>query len=300
MTRRVRGGAAALVAALALAGCVGQKLPHGHPHYVVGDPYQVGGEWFYPRIFSDYDVTGLSTLATGRVGDLTADGEAYDPDALAAASPVLPLPSIVRITDLVTGRTLEVRVNDRGPPEIGRVIAVTPRVARMLGFPDNGVVEVRVQLIAGRTAAIQQTLGAGPQVKAAPVAAITATSLAPPGSGAAAGGTTGGTTGATQTLGPQSGPSLAADTGTLSGRIGQAQPAPGPLWIQMGGFGQPRDAERTEQLLGGMQPEIVPLPGDDRVLYALRVGPYRSVAAADAALRDVLSRGVTDPAIIVR
>ena len=67
-------------------------------------------------------------------GQITVDNETYDPNALAAASPVLPLPSIVTITNLVNGRSMDVRVNDRGPAIPGRVIAVTPRVASLLGF----------------------------------------------------------------------------------------------------------------------------------------------------------------------
>ncbi|EGO96950.1 RlpA-like double-psi beta-barrel domain-containing protein, partial [Acidiphilium sp. PM] len=107
-----------LAAALALAGCGllhHRPPPAQHVRYTVGKPYNAGGQWHYPRVFGHYDRTGLSTLIAPGPARLTADGEAYRADSLTVQSPVLPLPSIVRITNLDTGRSLAVRVNDRGP-----------------------------------------------------------------------------------------------------------------------------------------------------------------------------------------
>src|SRR5271165_6556709 len=114
--------------------------------YTVGNPYQSGAEWNYPRNFDSYDATGLATVIGDNAPAYTADNELYDSTGLMAASPVLQLPAIVTVTNLVTGRSVDVRVNDRGPNIPGRILAVTPHVAQLLGFPSGGVVEVEVTL----------------------------------------------------------------------------------------------------------------------------------------------------------
>jgi rare lipoprotein A len=258
----------------------------------VGDGYQSQGEWLYPRVFNNYDATGLATVIGDGQAAVTADNEAYDPQALAAASPVLQLPAIVTITNLVNGYSVDARVNDRGPDNPGRVIAVTPRVADLLGFPEQGVVEVEVKLDPQRTAALDGTLGQGPQMIAAPVAGITAQSLGPPGSSGPA---------AVQNLTPQGDSGPVAETGQLSGQVTVTGPGPGPLYVQVPGFGRERDANRimNEQLYS-LPAFTTPVFGGDRTLYAIRLGPFHDVASADAMLAQVIGRGVAGAEIIVR
>lgn len=279
---------------VALGGCVHQKppAPVGGPKFTVGEGYQSQGEWRYPQVFNNYDATGLSTVMGDDQAPLTADNEAYDPQALAAASPVLQLPAIVTITNLVNGYSVDVRVNDRGPDNPGRVIAVTPRVASILHFPDDGVVEVEVKLDPQRTASLDATLGQGPQMTAAPVAGITAQSLGPPGSSGP---------GMAQNLTPQGDNGPVADPGQLSGQVTVTSPAPGPLFVQVAGFGRERDADQimNEQLYG-FPAFTTPVFGGDRTLYAIRLGPYHDVASADASLAQVISRGVAGAELIVR
>jgi rare lipoprotein A len=284
-------GRGVFAAVFALGGCAHQLAgpPPTGATFTVGDPYQSQGEWLYPRVFNNYDVTGLSALALGQ-DQATADGEAYDPDAIAAASPVLQLPCIVTITNLVNGYTMDVRVNDRGPDNPGRVIAVTPKVASLLGFPQDGVVEVAVSLKVQQSAALDAALGQGPKLTAAPVAGITAQSLGPPGSAG----------GAVRNLTPSESNAAAADPGALSGTVTAAAPSPGPLYVQVPGFGRPRDADAVLNQLYGMNAVVVPAFGGDRTLYNVRVGPFHDVADADAALQALLQRGISDPEIIVR
>ncbi len=284
----------ALLIPLSLVRCMQSppQPPPGPPAYTIGDAYQSHGEWLYPRMFTNYDVTGLSEVQADDHAAFTADNEAYDAQALAAASPVLQLPAIVSVTDLVSGRSVTLRVNDRGPDNPGRVIAVTPRVAALLGFPADGVVEVEVALDVQKTAALDAALGQGPKLTAAPEAGITAQSLAPPG-------TTSGV-GVAQDLTPQTAAAEAGDPAALSGQVTMQPPAPGPLFVQVPGFGRSRDADSILAQLYGLPARVVPVFGGDRVLYAVRLGPYTSVADADAALAQVLARGVVNPEIIVR
>ncbi|MDE8348042.1 MAG: RlpA-like double-psi beta-barrel domain-containing protein [Acidocella sp.] len=278
---------------VALSGCVHRQppLPPEPPKFVVGDGYQSQGEWLYPRAFANYDVTGLATVITDHTSPTTANNEIYDPDALAADSPVLQLPAIVTVTNLQNGESMDVRVNERGPDDPGRVLAVTPKVASLLGFPSSGPVEVEVVLNSQQTAALDATLGEGPHMTAAPMAGITAQSLGPP--GAASGGVT-------QNLTPQDQAVAATDPGQLSGRVSAGNPEPGPLFVQIPGFGRAYDAHRVMNQLGGLPARTVPVFGGDRTLYAVRIGPYENVSDADAARQQVLQDGVAGPEIIVR
>ncbi len=287
-----------LLAVLALSGCVHKRIRPGPPptgaHYLIGNPYQADGEWHYPRAVDAYDRTGLATIIPPGHDAATTDGEAYDPEGLMAQSPVLPLPSLVRVTNLVNGRTLTVRVNDRGPATAGRILAVSRKVASLLAFPATGVVEMRVTLLAGRSAALQTALGAGPHLTAAPVAGVQSSALPPP-PGAA--GSAGPITQAASA--PISNPTQTTASAPLSGVVHAVPPDPGPLYVEIAGFGTGGDAQQILYRLAGMPGSVVPQPREGRTLYAVKLGPYHSVATADAALHEVLARGIPDPEIIV-
>jgi rare lipoprotein A len=259
--------------------------------FTIGQPYLAGGEWRYPRNFNFYNVTGLATVYGDDAPVFTADNERYDAAAFAAASPVLPLPAIVTVTNLQTGYSMDVRVNDRGPAIPGRILEVTPAVAQKLGFSSDAATQVQVVLNTQETAQLDGDLGQGPKLAAAPVAGITAQSLGPPGSAAA---------GAVQNLTPQGGSAGPADDIVLSGQVTAGPPESGPLFVQIPAFGREFDAFRMSQRLYGMQSKIVPQFDPSRTLYAVDVGPFYSVADADAALAQILERGVTDPEIVVR
>jgi rare lipoprotein A (peptidoglycan hydrolase) len=78
-------------------------------------------------------------------GRLTASGEPYDPQSLTAAHPTLPLHSTVRVTNLKNGRSVEVRVNDRGPYRGRRVIDLSAKAAETIGLKNRGVARVKVE-----------------------------------------------------------------------------------------------------------------------------------------------------------
>src|SRR3546814_5799298 len=114
---------------------------------MIGDPYKIGGVTYTPIDVADYDEVGYA----GRYGDdlagkPTANGEDFDPAAISAAHKTLPLPSYVEVTALDTGRTILVRVNDRGPMANDRLIDLSPAAADQLGLKD-GVTGVRVRRV---------------------------------------------------------------------------------------------------------------------------------------------------------
>jgi rare lipoprotein A len=124
----------------------GQPIPKGGGVYKIGDPYQVDGRWHTPREEPDYDRVGIASFyASDFHGRQTANGEIFDMWALTAAHPTLPLPSYVYVTNLENGRTLLLRVNDRGPYVNDRLIDLSLTAARYLGLERRGLSRVRVR-----------------------------------------------------------------------------------------------------------------------------------------------------------
>ena len=124
------------------------------PHYKIGNPYQEFGVWYYPKRDLTYDETGLASWygeETAVLGRPTANGEVFDPNIATAAHKTLPLPSVVRVTNLDNGKSLVVRLNDRGPFAPGRIIDLSHEGARLLGFVNQGIAKVRVQILADQS-----------------------------------------------------------------------------------------------------------------------------------------------------
>jgi len=147
-------------------------LPTGNGgHYKTGRPYQVGGRWYYPLASAaGYDQIGTASWY-GRDfhGRKTANGERYDMHALSAAHKTLPLPTLVRVTNLENGRSVVVRVNDRGPFARNRLIDLSYAAARSLGFVNKGTARVRVQALGNKPTRIQ-TRRSVPPAPAGPAA----------------------------------------------------------------------------------------------------------------------------------
>lgn len=117
-------------------------------HYKVGEPYRIGGVWYRPQEDFDYLAEGkASWYGESFHGKPTANGEQFDQDELTAAHQTLPLPSVVRVTNLENGRSVTLRVNDRGPFVRGRILDVSRKAARLLKFQGKGTTQVRIELL---------------------------------------------------------------------------------------------------------------------------------------------------------
>ncbi|MEM7749256.1 MAG: septal ring lytic transglycosylase RlpA family protein [Pseudomonadota bacterium] len=125
-----------------------KPMPKGGGRYKLGRPYVINGVRYVPREDPNYDREGLASWYGGKHhGRQTANGETFDVNRITAAHKTLPLPSLVRITNLRNGRYVIARVNDRGPFVSGRIIDVSRRAAQQLGFLHKGTVRVRVTYI---------------------------------------------------------------------------------------------------------------------------------------------------------
>ena len=127
----------------------GEPVPKGGGTYRVGKPYTVGGRVYVPEEDTSYREEGLASwYGDDFHGRLTANGEVFDMASLTAAHPTLPMPCYARVTNLSNGKSLIVRVNDRGPYHGNRLIDVSNKAAELLEFKGNGVARVRVEYVA--------------------------------------------------------------------------------------------------------------------------------------------------------
>src|ERR1700726_2874640 len=127
----------------------GEPVPKGGGTYRVGKPYIVGGRVYVPEEDVNYREEGLASwYGDDFHGRLTANGEGFDMASLSAAHPTLPMPCYARVTNLGNGKSLIVRVNDRGPYAGNRLIDVSNRAAELLEFKNVGVARVRVEYVA--------------------------------------------------------------------------------------------------------------------------------------------------------
>ncbi len=116
--------------------------------YKVGNPYKISGKWYYPKEDYNYSEVGMASwYGEAFHAKKTANGEKYDMNTLTAAHRTLPLPSIVRVTNLENGRSLILRVNDRGPYAKNRIIDISKRGATLLGYKDKGITKVKVEIL---------------------------------------------------------------------------------------------------------------------------------------------------------
>jgi rare lipoprotein A len=126
----------------------GEPVPKGGGTYRVGKPYTVAGRVYVPEEDVNYREEGLASwYGDDFHGRLTANGEVFDMASLSAAHPTLPMPCYARVTNLSNGKSLVVRVNDRGPYHGNRLMDVSSRAAELLEFKGNGVAQVRVEYV---------------------------------------------------------------------------------------------------------------------------------------------------------
>jgi len=127
---------------------LGDPVPKGGGTYRIGKPYTVAGRVYVPEEDPNYRAEGMASwYGDDFHGRLTANGEVFDMTALTAAHPTLPIPSYARVTNVRNGKSLIVRVNDRGPYHGNRLIDVSNKAAELLEFKSNGVARVRVEYV---------------------------------------------------------------------------------------------------------------------------------------------------------
>jgi rare lipoprotein A len=311
MQRALRHGIVVVGLASLLAACSATPppentvlIPPNAGIYKVGKPYQIQGTWYYPHEQPDYDETGIASwYGPNFHGGRTANGEIFDENALTAAHRTLPMPVNVRVTNLENGKSIIVRVNDRGPYAKGRIIDVSKGAARLLGFLAQGTAKVRVTYVA------RADLGGGePPPSETPPEIANAVPAAPTGKVD------------TEALniipGATVAPPVAAPTLPVPAVVpavlpavdtqptGDVQRVPVPatthMYVQAGAFSSLANATRLkDRFAAAGELDISPIDRGGQRLYRVRIGPFDDVSLADAALARLTGAGSTDARIVV-
>ncbi len=326
-----------LLAAVALAGgCSTTSQPPArraavsggseHGYYKIGKPYQIDGVTYTPAEDWTYDETGIASwYGPNFHGKITANGELYDMTQVTAAHKTLPMPSLVRVTNLENGRTIIVRVNDRGPYARGRILDMSRRGAQLLGYEKTGTAKVRVQIMAAESRALAEAARQGQL--AVDVAGIDPDQPPPPPS------TTPSYTRTPSPAAPTAPPAQVAEAEAVPPAIvvvdekkliqeevpngakgedigGRFFPTPqvtsvqkvrsSTIYVQAGAFGVMENAERMRTRLGQVgKIDISPTLVNGRTFYRVRVGPVASVDEADRLLAKVVAAGGSEAKIVV-
>ncbi len=233
-------------------------------------------------------------------GKYTANGETYDGNALTAAHRTLPMPVNVRVTNLENGKSIIVRVNDRGPYARGRIIDLSRRAAELLDVVQSGTARVRVTYLSradrqgggppppNTPPEIASALPAAPTTKVdmLPLGTLPGAAIAPPGR---------------QFAMPKPVPQAPIQMAAAEPN-GQVTQVPVPvathLYVQVGAFSKMDNARTLLSKLGG-DLRISTLQRNGQTLYRVRTGPLNSVEDADAALSRITGAGSNDAKIVV-
>ena len=288
-----------LACAMALAACSSEEpppAPTGSTYsgtvptgsYKVGKPYQVAGRWYRPAYDPSYNRVGTGSWYGDQFqGRLTANGEVFDKEQISAAHPTLPLPSIVRVTNLENGRSLELRVNDRGPFVSDREIDLSEAAARKLGYHGKGLAKVRVQFLGIAPDALDRP----PEVMVASAKPVQTETDMVDGYEAATSRPV--TTARRDEAAPYRATTVevreALETASVEAHCASRGD---PLFVQVGAFSDQARAERARkslEWLGKTRLEPVFVRGE--ALLRLRVGPEVDPARAKALLARVKSAG---------
>jgi rare lipoprotein A len=270
----------------------------GRPMYKLGAPYQISGVWYYPAADYNYDETGVASWY-GEQFDrkYTANGEIFDLNDLAAAHRTLPMPSIVQVTNLTNGRSLQLRVNDRGPFARGRIIDVSRRASQLLGFETNGSALVRVKIMKEESiqvAELARRNGGDTRVlvaeapSVAKVEAASAVKSAPSPPPAAP-------------ISTMSTPPIIAELPPLPEKVRVVPPTSSArIFVQAGAFSMRDNARRLQARiapLGSVQVMTALVRGIE--MYRVRLGPVASLEEADQLLARVVESGYPEAQIVV-
>jgi rare lipoprotein A len=129
-------------------------------YYKIGNPYEIDGIKYIPQKYNYLEEVGEASWYGPKFhGKLTANGEIYNMYDITAAHRTMPMPSIAKVTNLENGKSIKVRINDRGPFANDRIIDLSKKSAQILGFEDKGVINVRVKYLSDETEELLQTIG---------------------------------------------------------------------------------------------------------------------------------------------
>ena len=272
-----------LIIAFALVSCTYGKIDLGNGKYSqaaaikgqggtykVGNPYKIMGKWYYPKEDYSYSEVGMASwYGEDFHARKTANGENYDMNTLTAAHRTLPLPSIVKVTNLENGRSLVLRVNDRGPYAKNRIIDVSKRSAQLLGFQTQGTAKVRVEVLEKESKELK--------------AALLGEEYTP--------------SSTNLTAKPSN---TKRDPLQITGYQGSSKTFPkGSYFVQAGAYSQQSSANNlSNQLKKFGQTNVYFVTVDGQKFYRVRIGPYSYKKEAEVTLAKVKNFGIYNAKVV--
>ena len=282
---------------------IGPFTPMEAP-YKVGRPYQIEGQWYYPAEDLGYAEIGTASwYGPSFHGKRTANGEIFDQNAMTAAHRTLPMPSAVRVTNLENGRSVVLRINDRGPFARNRIIDVSQHAARLLDFEQKGTARVKVEILHReslqlKVVALNSEAAKGDQVAvvASPRIPVATRQLY-------------GANGQAAVPGEPDSPAPQMITVTRRPRL---QPpelptnvtvvpvTPAGIYVQVGAFTDFRNALQMRDRVYKFGPaQINHREKDGAAIYRVRLGPLSTIAVAETVLDRVITSGVAEARLII-
>ncbi len=268
--------------------------------FKVGGPYRVDGQWYYPREQYDLVETGLASwYGPGFDGHRTASGEIYHSNELTAAHRTLQMPSLVRVTNLDNGRSIVVRVNDRGPYRRGRIMDVSSRAADLLGMKGSGTAKVRLQVLTEESMRLAELAKSGVSTRGYEQAMMQGQGPAPSVQGPYE-------VASVEPVSQQPLPPVVPVPGHMAQGTFYPDPVvthevvtPTSIYVQAGSFTVEDNAEHLRnELRGYRSTRVVQAFVSGQRYYRVRLGPVASVDEADRLLDRIVHDG-HDKAIIV-
>ena len=233
------------------------------------------------------------------MGRPTANGEVFDPKIATAAHKTLPMPSVVRVTNLDNGKSLVVRVNDRGPFAKGRIIDLSHEGARLLGFVEKGIAKVRVQVLAEQSLRLENLAKRGefPTLRASDQEAMPEMM---PAIKPAVNLKTKSRKIKTKVKVNKTQSALELLSQSRVGKVISVAPVETKIWVQVGAFRVKTSAMIVLSKIKGVGfGEVSTVNHLGKKLYRVRLGPMDDVAMADAMLEKIVNTGFSGARIVV-
>jgi rare lipoprotein A len=296
MRNRIKTLASIAFVALFLSGCAEVELAShvakkhvpiaqnsgAKGYFKVGSPYRIRGLQYRPQETYNFTQTGTASwYGPNFHGKKTANGETFDMYDLTAAHNTLQMPSIVRVTNLENGKSVIVRVNDRGPFAKNRVIDMSKRAAQALGFDHQGTAKVKIQVLPEESRQVAQMAKNGQSTRGFEIALNEGRSpveISP--------------------MRPNTPTAKPIINRPLATQLASA--TPNNIYVQAGAFSNQNSAQEMVNALRGfgeahVQPRLV----NGRSLYRVRFGPMQDPESANILLSQLGNAGRSDAIVVI-
>jgi rare lipoprotein A len=265
-------------------------------HFKVGSTYKIQGKRYHPKETYNYTETGTASwYGPGFHGKMTANGEIFDENEFTAAHRTLQLPSIIRVTNLSNGRTIILRVNDRGPFAHDRILDVSDRAASVLGFKHKGTAKIRLEVLGEPSHEVARRAKAGQSTKGYEIALNQGKAPLPDQS-----------QNIQQVALTEPAPKVTplhkpmpVEAVSLAAPPKPPMLGTGKLYVQAGSFSNEQNALNYSKKMSSYGPSKVYLTRlNDKPFYRVRLGPYNDRTQASQVIGS-LSQGGNGNAVII-